>query len=175
MTPSAAPARNRRGVETRRRILEAAANCFERDGLDVTLDQVAQEAGTTRMTVHRHTGGREALLRHVVLRASAGLVDHIAAELDRDGVPFAQRVTAAMAVVVAIIRDTPHLLALFSQPSSSWWAVDPDDQVVDTVRAFLRPYFDRAAERGELREDPAASLEWAVMRMPVHAASVCAM
>lgn len=170
MTAAAAPARNKRGIETRKRVLDAATRCFERDGLEITLDQVAQEAGTTRMTVHRHTGGREALLRHVVLRSSAGLVDHIAAELDKDGVPFARRVTAAMGVVIAIIRDTPYLLALFAQPSTSWSAVDPDDQVVGTVRSFLRPYFDTAHANGELREDPAASLEWVLHQLLLYLA-----
>ena len=35
---------NRRGAATRERVLAAADLCFERDGLDLTLDQVAREA-----------------------------------------------------------------------------------------------------------------------------------
>lgn len=162
---------NRRGAATRRRILDAAERCFERDGLDLTLDQVAREAATTRMTVHRHTGGREALIRHVVMRTSRGLVDAIAAHLESDG-PFADRVASAMVVSVDRIRAMPAVLALFSPAGDreAWWTVDPDDQVVDAVRAFLRPYFDDAAARGELREDADASLEWVLHQLLLYLA-----
>jgi AcrR family transcriptional regulator len=157
---------NRRGAATRRRILEAAERCFERDGLHLTLDQVAREADTTRMTVHRHTGGREALIRHVVLRTSKGVVDDIAAALEQDG-PFAERLVPAMAVAVARLRSMPAMLALFAPGGErdGWWTVDPDDQVVDAVRAFLRPYFDAASEAGELVEAPEQSLEWALHQL----------
>lgn len=157
---------NRRGEATRKRILEAATRCFERDGLHLTLDQVAREADTTRMTVHRHTGGREALIRHVVLRTSKEVVDDIAAELDRDG-PFAERLVPAMTVAVARIRSMPAVLRIFSPVGDrdSWGIVDPDDQVVDAVRAFLRPYFEVAAERGELAEDAGASLDWVLHQL----------
>lgn len=151
---------NRRGAATRRRILDAAARCFERDGLQFTVDQVAEEAGTTRMTVHRHTGGREALVRHVVVRAFADVVGRATGVLDGPG-PFADRLTGAMAEAVAGIRAAPHLLVVFAPTSGPvWWKVDPDDRVLDTVRDVLRPYFEAAAAAGELREDPGASLEW---------------
>ena len=166
---AAPPVGNRRGAATRRRILSAATECFERDGLEVTLDQVAVAAGTTRMTVHRHTGGREALLRHVVLRSSTSLVERIAEVLDRDG-PFVERITDAMGESVRHIRSTPHLLALFTRPSNGWWEVDPEDTVVDAVRSFLRPYFDDAHHKGELRHDAAASLEWVLHQLLLYLA-----
>lgn len=151
---------NRRGAATRERILTAALRCFEQDGLDLTLDQVAREAGTTRMTVHRHTGGREALVRDVTLRAFGGLVADVSVVLDGDG-NLTERLPVAMAEAVRRIRATPHLLVLFAPANTTgWWAIDPDERVIDAVRVFFRPYFDRAAELGELREDAASSVEW---------------
>ncbi|MBX3313026.1 MAG: TetR/AcrR family transcriptional regulator [Actinobacteria bacterium] len=168
---TAAPATgNRRGAATRRRILDAADACFERDGLDLTLDQVAREAGTTRMTVHRHTGGREALVRQVTLRAFGGVVAEVAVVLDGDG-PFAERLPAAMAEAVRRIRSTPHLLALLAPSNTSgWWDVDPDERVLGDVRTFVRPYFDQAAARGELREDAARSVEWVMHQLLLYLA-----
>ena len=161
---------NRRGAATRERVLAAADLCFERDGLDLTLDQVAREAGTTRMTVHRHTGGREALVRHVTLRAFGGLVADVAVLLDGDE-PFAERLPVAMAEAVRRIRATPHLLALFAPANTTgWWDVDPEERVIDAVRDFLRPYFDRAAARGELRYDASTSVEWLLHQLLLYLA-----
>jgi len=160
---------NRRGAATRRRILDAATTCFERDGLEVTLDQVAREAGTTRMTVHRHTGGREALLRHVVLRSSSGLAEELTSVLEGDA-PFPERMVEAMGRAVARIRATPHLLALFAPSPTGWWTVDPEDQVVEAVRRLLRPYFETAQAAGELRHDAGSSLEWVLHQLLLYLA-----
>jgi AcrR family transcriptional regulator len=45
------PAGNQRGRSTRARILEAGDLCFERSGLAVTLEEVAEVAGTRVVAV----------------------------------------------------------------------------------------------------------------------------
>src|SRR5690606_3938371 len=82
--PDPQPAGNQRGRATLARILAAGDLCFESSGLAVTIDEVAAAAGTTRMTVHRHTGGRGPLVTRLVLRASARLARALNEILDGD-------------------------------------------------------------------------------------------
>ena len=158
---SGPPAGNRRGRDTRRRILEVAAARFEVDGIDLTLDDVARDARTTRMTVHRHTGGREALLTHLVLRASVAVADDIARILDTD-LPLADRLTDALVGTVARIRAAPHLLGLFTggDLTGTWPSLDPDARVLGAVHAFFLPYLREAEVAGELRAGTEESVDW---------------
>lgn len=157
----ASSAGNRRGRETRRRILEAATVCFQDRGMKLTLDDVAQAAGTTRMTVHRHTGGREPLITHLVLRESAQLADDLRTVLDAD-VPFAQRLVDALVLAVETIRGADHLQDLFAgrMSTSTWPDTDPDDLVIAAIHAFFFPYIADAADQGLLRVGPEESLLW---------------
>lgn len=129
--------------------------------MSLTLDDVAHAAGTTRMTVHRHTGGREALLTQLVLRESAQLADDLSAVLDADE-PFGPRLVEALVLAVTTIRAADHLQELFAggKSTSAWPEVDPGDRVVAAIHAFFQPYFDEAADRGLLRVSPEESLLW---------------
>lgn len=152
---------NQRGEATRRRILDAAEQEFATHGIGLTLDEVARRAGTTRMTVHRHTGGREQLVRHLVLRASARLGHDLTCILGGRE-PFRERLTDAMVVTVEAIRATPSLSALLTDPGilQDWGLIDPDDEVGGQVQGFLLHQLERAADEGLLRVDAAAATEW---------------
>ena len=95
---------NRRGRATRERILQAAEALLAERGLDLTLDDVARAAGATRMTVHRHTGGREELLTQVVLRESARLAAALREVLDADR-PLDERLVDALTLTVVSVRE----------------------------------------------------------------------
>lgn len=151
---------NRRGRETNQRILAVAARLFEQRGLGLTVDEVARESGTTRMTVHRHVGSREDLVTRLILRASAELADDLREVLDGPG-PFATRLSEALAIVVAQIRARPHLARMFTtELSGAWPTVDPDDRVIGVVRQFFGPYFAGAQADGLLRTDADEALSW---------------
>lgn len=55
-----------RGGALRRLILEAARETFLREGFDASMDAVAASAGTTKATVYKHFGNKEALFASVV-------------------------------------------------------------------------------------------------------------
>lgn len=153
---------NRRGRETNRRILAVAARLFEQRGLDLTIDEVAREAGITRMTVHRHVGSREDLLTELLLRSSAELADELRAVLDGSG-SFAGRLADALVLIVVEIRARRHLASMFTtEVSGSWPTVDPDDRVIGVVRRFFGPYFAEAEAAGLLRTDADEALSWAL-------------
>lgn len=163
---------NRRGRETRARILDAAASCFREQGMDLTLDEVAAAAGTTRMTVHRHTGGREALITHLVLRESAALADGLRAVLDTDE-PFDRRLVDALVLTVETIRMADHLHGLFAGPVTTvgaWPEMDPDDRVVGAIHGFFAPYFAEAARHGLLRNDPDETAQWVLSQVLLYLA-----
>lgn len=163
MTDAAPAARNQRGRDTRTRILAAADLCFEQHGLDLTLDEVASAAGTTRMTVHRHTGGREQLVTRLVLRASVRLADGLREVLDRPD-PFEARFADALVLTVVTIRTTPSLARLFAagDPTDPWPEIDPENRVLSIVHEFFRPYVGAACAAGALRPDvdPEAAVSW---------------
>jgi AcrR family transcriptional regulator len=49
----------------RKRILEVAKEAFTRSGANISLDDVARQAGVGAGTLYRHFSGREALLEAV--------------------------------------------------------------------------------------------------------------
>lgn len=157
------PAGNQRGRATRARILAAGDLCFERRGLSVTIEEVAEAAGTTRMTVHRHTGGRNALVTQLVLRASARLANTLTEVLGSDA-PLEDRLVDAMALTVTTVRGTPALSQLFTggDVSEPWPALDPDERVLGTVRDFYRPYLEELESAGRLRDgvDSQEAVAW---------------
>ncbi|HEY1704146.1 MAG TPA: helix-turn-helix domain-containing protein, partial [Trebonia sp.] len=53
----------RRNIE---KVMEAAAEAFARDGLDVPLEDIARSAGVRAGTIYNRFGGREGLLDAVV-------------------------------------------------------------------------------------------------------------
>lgn len=148
---------NQRGRATRDRILAAGDRCFEEHGLNLTLEQVAEAAGTTRMTVHRHTGGREQLITHLVLRASNRLAAELRTILDGPE-PAGDRLTAALVHTVGAIRATPALARLFrgADVTGPWAELDPDERVLGTIRQFYRPYLVAIGDEGGLRVDVTA-------------------
>lgn len=148
------PAGNQRGRDTRARILAAGDLCFERSGLAVTIDEVAEAAGASRMTVHRHTGGRGPMVTHLVLRASNRLARSLEGVLGGDG-PLEERLVAAMVLTVTTVRATPALAQLFTggDVTAPWPAIDPDDSVLATVHDFYRPYLEELEAAGRLRPD----------------------
>jgi TetR/AcrR family transcriptional repressor of mexJK operon len=58
--------RQPRGRALRERILEAARVTFLAEGFDVSMDAVAASAGTTKATVYKHFGNKEALFIAVI-------------------------------------------------------------------------------------------------------------
>ncbi|KNE87313.1 hypothetical protein PSTG_19305, partial [Puccinia striiformis f. sp. tritici PST-78] len=51
-----------RPMKAKPRILAAASELFLTQGLDISLDVIATEAGTTRQTLYNHFPGKDALV-----------------------------------------------------------------------------------------------------------------
>jgi AcrR family transcriptional regulator len=151
---------------TRRRLLDAAAVALARDGLDVSMEAIAAAAGVTRMTVYRQLGTRDQLLVAVLLDQSAVVVSDLRTVLDRRDRSFGDRLVDAIVVVVEATRASP-VLTFFVQGVTPTQvdALDPDEQFLGRVWALLLPYFEAAADAGELAHDAVPTLEWTLRQI----------
>ncbi|MGW5572286.1 helix-turn-helix domain-containing protein [Nocardia thailandica] len=159
---------DRRAVAVER-IERAATALFLARGIDaVSVDDIAAEAGCSRATLYRHTGGKPALVRAVTARAAGTVAARVEAAVAE--VPAARRPAEAILAAVAAIRADPQLrtwLLRHRTPGADEFLADtpelariaaaltrlaPDDEaagwIVRVVLALLTwPPADAAAER----------------------------
>jgi AcrR family transcriptional regulator len=91
------PVRRMRRVERREQILDAATRAFARAGFAATgLDDVAAEAGITRVMLYRHFESKADMYRAVLDRACARLAETVGSDNFDDGsIPALVRAASA--------------------------------------------------------------------------------
>lgn len=83
-------------VERREQILDAATRAFARSGYTATgLDDVAAEAGITRVLLYRHFDSKNDMYRAVLDRAQQRLWDQVGEGYDEKTIPSLVRAAAA--------------------------------------------------------------------------------
>lgn len=154
-------ATNRRGRATRQRILDAAAEMFSKHGFAVTVEEIADAAETTRVTVYRHFSSRDDLLIELLLRDAQSVAERLALVFEGEEQP-GERLTQAIITVVRHVVDDPwlHTLVTTSNPSARWLEVDPDDVFLTMSRNFFRPYLEQINEERPLRVPLEETLDW---------------
>ena len=70
------------------KVMEAAAEAFARDGLDVPLEDIARSAGVRAGTIYNRFGGREGLLDAVVADVAAGWLRAVIDRATGQGTPW---------------------------------------------------------------------------------------
>lgn len=142
-------------------MLDAAAELLARDGLEVSMEAIAERAGVTRMTVYRQLGTRDQLLLAVLLDQSTQVGQQLQLVLDDTERPFTERVVDAIVLIVTAVRASP-VLTFFVQGVTPTQIddLDEEDRFLGRVWALLLPSFEEAARRGELRAGPRATLDW---------------
>jgi AcrR family transcriptional regulator len=134
----------------RERILEVAKRAFTRDGSDISLDDVAREAGVGPGTLYRHFPTREALLESVY-RAE---VERLAHEQHRltDALPARDALRAWMQLFVDYIATkkiiAPALNSMVGCESSELFEYSGK-----LIRAAIGTLVSRAIESGDVRAD----------------------
>ncbi len=130
-------------------------------GLELTIDDIARAAATTRMTVYRHFGTREELLTALLMEDAAGRLAELRTILESDA-PFAERLADAIVNVVVSVQASPHLRAIVarSNPGEAWPQVDPDGRFVTLIWDALLPYVEAARSEVTLRADVDRTLDW---------------
>jgi AcrR family transcriptional regulator len=95
--PAAPPARRLRRADRREQILDAATRAFARAGFTATgLDDVATEAGITRVLLYRHFDSKADMYRAVLERACSRLEKTVGSDdFDEHAIPALLRAAAA--------------------------------------------------------------------------------
>lgn len=167
MTDALSSTRRHTGERTsgRDRILDAAAQCFRRFGVSkTTLEDIAEQAGTSRATIYRTIpGGRDEIVLTVLLVESAAVLEPLRVELEAMD-KFEQQIVEGVARAVELGREHPNLRMLFTAESVMSSVAVPGAwaAVVQSTENFLAPIIEQARERGDLRPnltDTAVS-EW---------------
>ncbi|MGW6521770.1 TetR/AcrR family transcriptional regulator [Streptomyces sp. NPDC054950] len=133
-----------------RAILEAAERVLAKDA-GASMEQIAEAAGLTRITVHRRFANRQALLEALAVSAKQQLIDAIE-EARPDSAPALvalYRVTANVMRVKSTWRYTlSHATAHTSAAAALW----------EEINAHTVELLNRAQDEGLLARD--ADLEW---------------
>ncbi|UGY92342.1 TetR/AcrR family transcriptional regulator [Streptomyces gobiensis] len=95
--PGPAPVRRMRRAERREQILDAATRAFARTGFAATgLDDVAAEAGITRVMLYRHFESKADMYRAALDRACTRLAETVGCDnFDGDSIPALVRAASA--------------------------------------------------------------------------------
>ena len=133
----------------RERLLAVARDAFSRDGVDVSLDEVAKQAGVGAGTLYRHFPTREALLE-AVYRSEVQKLADAEQRLGRTHTPV-EALRAWMRLFVDYIATkqiiAPALNNIVGGPSRIY--ANTGDVLVGAVRALVQ----RAVESGDIRAD----------------------
>ncbi len=133
----------------RERILEIAKQAFTRSGVDISLDEVAKQAGVGAGTLYRHFPTRDALLE-AVYRSE---VEKLAAAEQKfaETMPPIDALRAWMLLFVDYIAAkqiiAPALNTMVGGPSKVFQSTG--DQIKRAIRALVK----RAIKSGDIRPD----------------------
>jgi len=114
-------ARNRRATpaELRERILNAAEDCFERDGvIRTTVDDIASVAGISRATLYRSFAGRNELVLAVLMREVDRITGQLIARLS-SYVRAEDVITEGIIIGVRTVRENRKLSILFGPDAAA--------------------------------------------------------
>ena len=122
-------------------MLDAAVEVIERFGYrGLTLERLADAAGTSRMTLHRRTVTVPAVVAGLSLRAAAELRDGLFPVLSGTG-PADQRLEAALHVMCDVAdRHLPLLAGLFADDEGIFHAEPDETGALPTREIFVAPF-----------------------------------
>jgi AcrR family transcriptional regulator len=134
------------GQRNRERLLGVAAKLVERDGAQVSLEEIARRAGVGSATLHRHFASRRSLLEAVYRDRVAQLCASAAAQPGKDPAGELAGWLEALTVYAATHRGLAA--ALLAGPDG----LSAEELCcTDMVTDVLRPLVARAASAGTLQ------------------------
>ena len=163
MSPVARRTQAERRAETERRVLEAAIELIDEQGVGaLTLAAVGTRAGYSRGIVTHHFGSRRALME-ALARSLQDLVPAAPA-----GLPGIDRVIAQIDLYLQALQDSPRDARVFSMLWAEAAAGDPDlrpvfaDRDADFRASFARSLHAAVADNSLRPLDPDAVAAWIV-------------
>ncbi|RYD95864.1 MAG: TetR/AcrR family transcriptional regulator [Sphingomonadales bacterium] len=138
---------------TRRRILDAASRCFDRDSIRHTsMEEVARESGMSRQTIYRHFQAKEELVAAVSVLKAEAVTDLVRERIADDRDSRSKIVTAIVACVERLVTDRQMREMIEGEYKQLMQRAERPD-VVATVRERWTPILKPAVADGTLRGD----------------------
>lgn len=165
--------RDRQREETRRRVYEAALHMFLRDGVSASrISDIVQHAGVATGTFYVYFPTKEHVLVQLLHDTSLEVLAAVA-ELPRRASLERVLSTACTAVTVAWRQ---HLRLFLEAGAMALKLAGEGHKDADVLRQGLTPYFDAAAERGELTQllPPALLVDFFLSNLFTAAMAGCA-
>ena len=140
----------------RDQVIDVARRLFgERGSTDVSMDEIASEAGVARSTVYVYFANRDELLRACLQRMHAQLTEGIARTWEQRAEP-ARRLERLIEEMLARVDDSPAFfrLALITQgtPDRGAVAVGTELALISlSIAELIRDLIVEGIERGEFR------------------------
>jgi len=144
----------------REALIQAAAICFEREGLSVALEKIISKAGVGRGTFYRHFNDRTDLLVAVLNNEMDPLADAIAPDMS---LPQA---------IEAICLVGSRLSALVRRVSSDFAGLEPRPELFAIGKRFermLEPGLERSRAAGEISQSTTIETAALAAQMVNHA------
>jgi AcrR family transcriptional regulator len=147
-------------AETRRRLLEAGATHFARDGLErASVDAIAIDAGYAKGTFYNYFDSKEELFGEVIAEGARRAAERYAEVTDRGDAR--ERLRALAAADVSVLREEEDFTKVVVREAMSFRS-----ETYPLIVEHLAPYLEKVAQviasgvaRGEIREDrPVAEL-----------------
>lgn len=146
--------------------MAATRELIQERGLDVSLNEVAERAGVTRMTLYRHFGPRRELLLEVLLEEMAVTAAACDRLLNDPTCGMATRVHRTMTYLSTEFRSVPLIAGVVSGSTiTDLEQLDPDGAVHALVVAIAGPFLDEAHQAGVLRGTPDAAVVWVARQL----------
>lgn len=142
--------REQQREETRKRLYEASLRIFRRDGVaGARIDEIAQEAGVSRGTFYFHYPSKEDVLLQLLRESQEEMVVGLEALDPQSALPVVlERVAVLMA---RTWEDDAGLLAQLGMVALKRTAANLAElEESHPAAAALVPWFEKAAERGEV-------------------------
>lgn len=140
--------------ETSARILDAAFELFSRIGIQrTTMEDVARQARTSRITVYRRFATKTALVDHVVRRDIRRYFDQFLVDIE-GAETAADRVVVGFVSSLRAIRRNPLIRGLMAADPNALipTTIGDNGQTFATVRAFVAGQLRREQEAGNVSE-----------------------
>lgn len=139
----------------RERLIDAAEACFRRYGLmKTTVEDVASAAEVSRATVYRYFADRDELILGVLLREAERFLERLRRRVAEQP-DLGQALIAGVLYTMKSVNSDENLALLFAPEAvGTTSAIAGASAALFSITGdFLRPIFEAARARGELRPD----------------------
>lgn len=138
---------------TEERIVDSARRCFEEVGVDrIRMEEVAARAGVSRQTIYKYFASKADIVDRIAHLEMMKVNALLRRQVPHDQ-PFADRLTDAILLSVAISRDNPYLMRTVADVALMPRYSDDAGALFQWQRRQWSGMIDRARRAGDLEAD----------------------